>query len=65
MTALTVTMIVRDAHYNLEPFDEARSSYEAAMQRQSDGPAVLAKLCLATIRSGDAKGAFRGCAMRW
>ncbi len=41
-----------DAHYNLGEFEEARSSYEAAVKRQNGSPALLAKLCLATVRAG-------------
>lgn len=41
-----------DAYYNLGEFDEARTSYEAALKRQNGSAGVLAKLCLATIRSG-------------
>jgi tetratricopeptide (TPR) repeat protein len=41
-----------DAYYNLGEFNEARASYEAALKRQDGGAGVLAKLCLATIRSG-------------
>jgi len=44
-----------DAHYNLGKFNEARASYEAALKRQDGGAGVLAKLCLATIRSGKAE----------
>ena len=41
-----------DAYYNLGEFDEARTSYEAALKRQNGSAGVLAKLCLATIRAG-------------
>lgn len=49
-----------DAHYNLREFDEARSSYEAALKRGGGSGGVLAKLCLATVRGGKAsKGVSR------
>jgi glycosyltransferase involved in cell wall biosynthesis len=41
-----------DAHYNLGEFEEARSSYEAALKRLHGSNAVLAKLCLAIVRGG-------------
>jgi len=41
-----------DGHYNLGEFEEARSSYEAALKRGGGSAGVVAKLCLATIRSG-------------
>ena len=41
-----------DAHYNLGAYEEARTSYEAALKRQDGSPAVHAKLCLATVRAG-------------
>lgn len=41
-----------DAYYNLGEFDEARTSYEAALKRKNGSAGVLAKLCLATIRAG-------------
>jgi glycosyltransferase involved in cell wall biosynthesis len=41
-----------DAHYNLGDFEQARTSYEAAWKRQDGSPALLAKLCLATVRAG-------------
>ena len=44
-----------DAHYNLGEFEEARSSYEAALKRQNGSPTLLAKLCLATVRAGKAE----------
>jgi glycosyltransferase involved in cell wall biosynthesis len=44
-----------DAYYNLGEFDEARTSYEAALKRKNGSAGVVAKLCLATIRSGKAE----------
>ena len=44
-----------DAYYNLGEFDEARTSYEAALKRENGSAGILAKLCLATIRSGKAE----------
>ena len=44
-----------DAYYNLGEFDEARTSYEAALKRENGSAGVLSKLCLATIRLGKAE----------
>ena len=41
-----------DGHYNLGEFEAARNSYEAALKRANGSPAVMAKLCLATVRAG-------------
>jgi len=42
-----------DAQYNLGRFEESRASYEAAVKREHGSSAVLAKLCLATVRAGE------------
>lgn len=44
-----------DAYYNLGRFEDARTSYETALKRQNGSAGVLAKLCLAMIRSGNAE----------